>query len=149
MTSWILITMLSIMAVPGGKATQDNVSAELKKLRGAWTLVEEIEDGKPMPAPEASKNKLTFDGTGNWKVEIDGKVVGEGTAVIDPNRKPKTIDYTFTGGDSPGAKFIAIYELDEDLFKHCGVLKGTRPTEFSSKPGSKQILTIFRRIARD
>jgi uncharacterized protein (TIGR03067 family) len=149
MTSWILITMLSITAVPIGKSTQDDVSAELKKLRGAWTLIEEIDDGKPMPGAEASKNKLTFDGEGNWKVEIDGKVVGEGTATIDPNRKPKTIDYTFTRGESPGAKFIAIYELSDDLYKHCGVLTGTRPTEFSSKPGSKQILTTFRRVAKD
>ena len=149
MTSLILITMLLIMSVPIGESTQNDVSAELKKLSGAWTVVEEIDDGKPMPAAEASKNKLTFDGTGRWKVEIDGKFVGEGTATIDPNRKPKTIDYTFTRGESAGAKFIAIYELNDDLFKHCGVLAGTRPTEFSSKPGSKQILTIFRRVARD
>src|SRR4030095_14374339 len=149
MTSWILITMLSIMSVPIGKSIQYDVSTELKKLRGAWTLVEEIDDGKPMTAAEASKNKLTFDDTGHWKVENDGKIVGEGTATIDPNRKPKTIDYTFTRGESPGAKFIAIYELNDDFFKHCGVLTGARPAEFFSTPGSKQILTTFRRVARD
>jgi uncharacterized protein (TIGR03067 family) len=146
MTYLLLMTMLSVISMPIGKSTQDDVSAELKKLRGVWTLVEEIDDGKPMPAVEASKNKLTFDDAGRWKVEIDGKVVGQGTATINPTGKPKTIDYTFTQGDTPGAKFWAIYELKEDLFRHCGVLTGTRPTEFSSKPGSKQILTTFRRV---
>jgi uncharacterized protein (TIGR03067 family) len=149
MTPWILITTLLIMTVPISRAKQDAVSAEFKKLRGAWSLIEEIDDGKSMPAAQAGTNKLTFDDTGHWKVEIDGKIVGEGTAAIDPNRRPKTIDYTFTKGESPGGKFIAIYELTDDLFKHCGVLAGARPTEFSSKPGSKQILTIFRRVSKD
>lgn len=149
MTKWLLIALLSVVLVGAGKPAQDDVSAELKKLRGAWRLVEEIDDGKQMPTQEASKNKLTFDIAGSWKVEIDGKVAGEGTAKIDPTRKPKTIDYTFTKGDGAGARFVAIYELDGDSFRHCGVLRGTRPSEFSSKPGSGQILTMFRREKRE
>lgn len=145
MTKWLLLTLLSCVLVAAGESSQGDVSEELKNLRGAWRLVEEIDDGKLMPAEEASKNKLSFDSAGRWKVEIDGKVVGEGTAVVDPAKKPKTIDYTFTSG----GKFVAIYELDGDLFRHCGVLKGTRPTDFSSKPGSGQILTVFRREKRE
>ena len=108
-------------------------------------MSQKIDDGKHNAAAEATKNKLTFDDAGNWKVEIDGKVVGEGTATIDPSKKPKTIDYTFTKGEGAGAKFFAIYELNGDSFRHCGVLKGTRPSEFSSRAGSGQILTTFRR----
>ena len=146
MKTLFLVTLLSIVAVAIGKPSQaDLASAEFKKLRGVWRLVEEIDDGKHMPAAETKNNKLTFDGEGKWKVEIDGKVVGEGTAAIDPSRKPKTIDYTFT----TGVRFVAIYELDGDSFKHCGVLKGTRPQEFSSTPGSGQILTVFRRATKE
>lgn len=141
MTKWLLMALLSVGLIAAGRPIQDDVSAEVKKLRGTWWLVEEIDDGKQMPAEEAKKNKLTFDIAGRWKVEIDGKVVGEGTARLDPTKEPKTIDYTFTSG----AKFLAIYELNGDLFRHCGVLKGARPTEFSSKAGSGQILTVFRR----
>lgn len=141
MTKWPLMALLSVVLVAAGRPTQDDVSAELKQLRGIWRIVDEIDDGKQMPAEEAKKNKLTFDIAGRWSVEIDGKIVGEGTARIDPTKKPKTIDYTFTSG----ARFVAIYELDGDLFRHCGVLKGTRPTEFSSKAGSGQTLTTFRR----
>jgi uncharacterized protein (TIGR03067 family) len=149
MTKWLPMAILSVVVVAAGKPMQDDVSAELNKLRGTWRLVEEFEDGKQMPAEEARKIKLTFDNEGRWKVEIDGKIVGEGTAKIDPTRKPKTIDYTFTKGDGNGAQFIAIYELDGDSYKHCGVLRGTRPSEFSSKPGSGQTLTVFRREKRD
>lgn len=145
MTKWLLVAIVSFALVATVAPAQDDVSAELNKLSGTWRLVEEIDDGKHMPSEEAEKNRLTFDVAGRWKVEIDGKIVGEGTAKIDPTRNPKTIDYTFTQGENSGAGFVAIYELDGDLFRHCGVLKGTRPSEFSSKPGSGHILTTFRR----
>jgi uncharacterized protein (TIGR03067 family) len=108
-------------------------------------LVREVEDGKDVTTDELKKTKLTFDRDGKWKVEVDGKLIGQGTAVLDPGKKPKTIDYMFTGGDAEGMKFIAIYELDGDTYRHCGVLKGDRPTEFASKPGAGQTLTEFRR----
>lgn len=146
MTKWLLMTLLSVALVAAGKPTQDGPSAELKKLSGTWQLVDEIDNGRQIAAEEALKTKLTFDIAGKWKVELDGKVVGEGTAKIDPTRKPKTIDYVFAKEDE---RFLAIYELDGDSFRHCGVLKGSRPSEFSSKPGSGQILTTFRREKRD
>jgi uncharacterized protein (TIGR03067 family) len=141
----MISVMLSVVVLAIGTPAQDDVSAELKRLRGSWRLVDEIDDGRQMPKVESQKyNILTFEITGNWKVEIDGKVVGEGTAKIDPTRLPKTIDYIFTG-EHAGGQFIAIYELSGDSFRHCGVLQGNRPSEFSSKPGSGQILTTFRR----
>ncbi|HSE35841.1 MAG TPA: TIGR03067 domain-containing protein [Blastocatellia bacterium] len=145
MPKWLLMALIYAVLVAGGKPAQEDVSRELKNLHGTWQLVEEIDDGKQMPAEEAKKTRLNFDSTARWKVEIDGKVVGEGTATIDPTRKPKTIDYTFTKGEGAGTRFLAIYELNGDSFRHCGVLKGSRPWEFSSKPGSGQILTSFRR----
>lgn len=145
MTKWMLMALLSVVFIAAAKPPQDDVTAELKKLRGSWRLVEELDDGKQMSAEEARKTKLTFDSAGRWKVEIDGKVVGEGTAAINPAGKPKTIDYTFAQGENTGSKFMAIYELDGDSFRHCGVLKGARPSEFSSKPDSGHILTVFRR----
>ena len=149
MAKWLPMTILSVVLVAAGKPTQGDVSAELNELRGTWRLVEEFEDGKQMPAEEARKIKLTFDNEGRWKVELDGKIVGEGTAKIDPSRRPRTIDYTFTKGGGNGARFIAIYELDGDSYRHCGVLKGVRPSEFSSRPGSGQTLTLFRREKRE
>ena len=145
MITRLLIALLSVVLVTAAHPTRDSISEELKKLSGTWRIVEEIDDGKHLSGDQFNKNRLIFDGSGGWKVESDGKVIGEGTATIDPGAKPKTIDYTFTKGEAAGSRFVAIYELDGDTFKHCGVMKGTRPTEFSSNLGSAQILTIFRR----
>jgi uncharacterized protein (TIGR03067 family) len=137
------IALLSMTAAAIGKPAQNDVSAELRRLSGSWVLVGEIDDGKTMDVNVGKKNILTFDDAGNWKVEIDGTIVGQGTARIDPTRNPKTIDYTFTGKE--GGQFIAIYELTANTYRHCGVSKGNRPSEFSSTPGSGQIITTFRR----
>ena len=138
----MMIAILSVGLVAAGNPAQQDVAAELKKLSGTWQLVDELDDGKQIAAEEARKTKLIFDVSGGWKVELDGKVVGEGTAKIDPTRKPKSIDYAFAKEDE---RFVAIYELDGESFRHCGVRKGARPSEFSSKPGSGQILTTFHR----
>ena len=145
MNDWVLTALLSIVLVVTGMPAQDEVSAELKKLAGTWRLIDEIDGGTRTPAGLAKKDMLTFDLTGAWKVESEGKIVGEGTATIDPTKKPKTIDYTITKGEAAGTKFLAIYELDGDVFRHCGILNGARPSKFLSEPGSGQILTVFRR----
>ncbi len=141
MRYWIIASNLVVLIAP---LHAGNDEAELAKLQGTWRLVRELEDGKEMPAEQAKKIRLIFDREGKWRVEDGGKVVGQGTAKIDPTKKPKTIDYTF-GGEAKGTKFIAIYELDGDTFKHCGVLKGDRPARFESPPGSGHTLTIFQR----
>ena len=124
---------------------EDSVKAELEKLAGVWSLVRELDDGKEMPAADAKKTKLFFYEGARWKVEFDGKIVGQGTLTLDPSKRPKTIDYTFIKGETPDMKFIAIYELQPDTFKHCGVVKGDRPMDFSAKAGSGRSLTVFQR----
>ena len=144
MTKWLIMTLFSVVIVAAAKSGQD-APTEWQKLAGTWRLIDEIDGGTRTPAGLAKRGKLTFDLTGAWKVESDGKIVGEGTATIDPTKKPKTIDYTITKGEAAGTKFLAIYELDGDVFRHCGILKGARPSKFLSEPGSGQILTVFRR----
>lgn len=148
MTKRLLMIFLSAVLVASANPIPDRVYEEHKKLGGTWRIVEEVDDGKHLTAEQFSKNRLIFDGSGGWKVESDGKVIGEGTATIDPNAKPKTIDYNFTKGEGAGSRFVAIYELEGDSYKHCGVMKGARPTEFSSTAGSGQIVTIFNRDKR-
>jgi uncharacterized protein (TIGR03067 family) len=64
---------------------------------------------------------------------------------IDPSKKPKHSDATFTEGELT-AKTLGIYEVDGDNMKICYGLPGKdRPTEFSSKPGSGQVLIVYKR----
>ena len=141
----VLLAALLLAQTPAPREVQ----TELDKLKGTWSLVNEIEDGKELSPEEARRIKLIFESGGKWKVEVDGKMVGEGTTALNPSKRPKTLEYTFTGGEQKGARFLALYELDGDVFRHCGALKGERPTEFASKPGSGHSLTTFRRDKKE
>jgi len=76
---------------------------------------------------------------------VNGKTVGGGSFTIDPDKNPKTIDYTFSEGEEKGQNFHAIYELNGDSFKHCGVMNGDRPKDFSADAGSENYLVMFER----
>jgi uncharacterized protein (TIGR03067 family) len=148
MKKGLLAAPLLVPLLAASRPIDGHIQSELKKLQGTWNLVKEINDGKEMSAEEAKKTRVIFDAEGKWKVEFDGKIVAEGTLKLDPSKKPKTIAYTFTQGEEKGKTFLAIYELDGDSFKHCGVLQGARPTEFASQAGSGHILIMFQREKR-
>jgi uncharacterized protein (TIGR03067 family) len=140
-----ILTLLFLMALLSPLPVNIGAAQDQKEIQGRWRLIHELNDGKEMPAEEASKTRLTFDAAGKWKVEFDGKVVGEGTFTLNTTTRPKTIDYAFTQGEDKGKTFTAIYKLDGDSYTHCGVLKGARPKSFESRPGSGQTLSVFRR----
>jgi uncharacterized protein (TIGR03067 family) len=118
---------------------------ELKKLQGAWVLVSETADGIEKPAAELRGIKLVFAGDGAWRVEKDGKVVGSGGMTLGPDKTPKTVDYTFTSGELKGQQFNAIYDVSGNTFRHCGVMNGARPDDFTAKAGSKRFSVVFHR----
>src|SRR5262249_37075235 len=111
--SGLLLASLSFaMSRAADKPADDNTRAEVRALQGTWQLVREIYDGKEVPQPEGKKGTLTFYDGRKWKVEIAGKVVGQGTFTISAKKRPKAIDYTFLEGEAKGTVFSAIYELN-------------------------------------
>jgi uncharacterized protein (TIGR03067 family) len=74
------------------------------------------------------------------------KEVAKGTSEIDPTKTPKTIDFKPTDGSEKGKTFLGIYDIKQTCRKLCYAPAGKdRPTEFSSTPGSGNVLVIFQR----
>ena len=64
-----------------------------------------------------------------------------GTYKLDTTTNPKTIDVVTELDTSKG-----IYRLEGDSLKICGVSTGEdRPAEFTTKPGTKQVLFVLKR----
>ncbi len=122
----------------------DDATKDAAKLEGTWVIVSAVENGKPLD--EIKGDKLTFkDGTLTIKTkEKDEK----GTFKLDSSAKPKTIDFTEEGKDKT---IQAIYILDGDVLKICAAHKPgeKRPTEFSAKEGSGQMLIELKREKKD
>src|SRR5206468_7845297 len=66
----------------------------------------------------------------------------EGTIKLDATKKPKQMDATST----EEKVMLGIYKLDGDRYKVCFAPTGKpRPSEFASKPGSGNLLQVWKR----
>lgn len=113
---------------------------DAKDIEGTWIVVSAIADGKENE--EIKNDKLIFK---DGKLTIKGeKKEEQATYKLDPAAKPKNLDVTPEGKDEIVA---AIYKLDGDKLIVCAVPVpgGKRPTEFSGKEGSGQLLVELKR----
>ncbi len=133
--------------VPSDDAKDKAIQKDRKRIEGTWRIVAlEIHGNK---AKEEDTKKLTvINGSdGTWSLRSEGKEISKGTSTFDPTRKPKTIDFTPTVGDAKGKLHLGIYELGKDARRLCLAPAGKeRPTEFSTKAGSENILVTFERV---
>ncbi|MFL5244061.1 MAG: PQQ-binding-like beta-propeller repeat protein [Gemmataceae bacterium] len=134
------------VSLAAGADDKDAVKKDLAKFQGAW-IFESIEvEGQMSPVDEFKGIKLVIKDDASFTMN-DGDVVYKGTIKIDPAKKPKEIDVIFTEGPEKGTTMIGIYELDDTTYRPCFKLKGKdRPTEFTAKKGSGQVLEALKKV---
>jgi uncharacterized protein (TIGR03067 family) len=141
-----LLIALAATAISFGRAEdKDAATKDMAQLQGEWSMVSGTTDGFPIPEQMISNSKRTCKGD-ELTVIVGGQLIMKAKISIDPAKKPKTMDYDVTAGPNKGKKLLGIYELDGDTFKSCFAAPGAeRPTDFTSKPGEKQTLTVWKR----
>jgi uncharacterized protein (TIGR03067 family) len=148
------LAVLAIVSLfPGGRsqavdgnANEETVAKELQKFKGTWRMSSKEVDGKKFSGEEIKDVIATSDGSGRVTVRRGDKVIGEGTVKLDPTKKPKTINVTFTEGEYKGKTVLGIYEIESDAFQVCIVRPGgERPAEFSAQAGSGRTIVVYKR----
>jgi uncharacterized protein (TIGR03067 family) len=132
------------VALVGFSASVGSQAQDAKtELEGTWDLVSLERDGKDVK-PKGEKAIMTGD---KGVVKVGDKVIVAATYKLDPSKKPKAVDITYTEGDNKGKTFKGIYQLDGDMLKICrgGSPDDERPTEFKSKPDSGGVLAVYTR----
>ncbi len=124
-----------------------NAAQETKKdqdlIQGTWQMDSAESDMGKLPPEQAKSLKRVFQGD-QATLTRDGAVVTKGTFKLDPAKKPKAIDVTFSEGMQKGQTMSGIYELDGDTLKICFSPPGAdRPTEF--KPGPQRNVAVWKR----
>lgn len=124
----------------------DEVKREWTHFEGTWLRVAYEADGQKVSEKNAQRFRLILQRDGKYTVRVDNKVIVEGTAVIDPTRKPKTIDMTPTTGRMKGETLKGIYELDGDDYRICYAPAGKeRPEKFATGGGKGYVLAVYKR----
>ena len=145
------LAIVSLFALVGslaadGNANDETVVKELQAFKGTWRLNSKEVDGKKFSEEEIKDVIGTIDGSGKVSVRRGDKVINEGTVKLDPTKKPKAIDITFTAGERKGQMVLGIYEIEGDTFRVCVARPGDeRPAEFSAKAGSGRTLVAYQR----
>jgi uncharacterized protein (TIGR03067 family) len=122
----------------------DDAKKEYERFEGAWKMIAMEAEGMKVPEETFKNTKLIL--KGDKFTFTDGSATYKGTYKVDVSKKPKTIDITFEEGPEKRNTVWGIYELEGDVYKVC-LVEGNkkRPTEFTAKPGTGQILEILHR----
>jgi uncharacterized protein (TIGR03067 family) len=146
-TGTVLSLALVIVAyVAAGQ--EDKAKEDKQKLQGTWKLISFEIGGKGDDDTKDENRELVIDGD-KITVKNEGKEVEQDRFVLDPTKKPKSIEVTTLTGDEKDKKRLGIYELEGDNLKICIDEKGeARPAEFKTKEGGSQILVTLKRVKK-
>jgi uncharacterized protein (TIGR03067 family) len=152
-THWLRLTLglgAAILFAAGLPARADDdkkdAEKELRHLEGTWKVVSREVDGKKVADEEIKKLTLNIAAGGRAALLSEGSAVAMADVTVFPAKKPKEIDLLLGQGENKGKIARGIYELKDDTLRICYAPPGKdRPTEFSSKPGSGNTLSLFKR----
>jgi len=125
------------------QATAKTPKTDLDRLQGTWNLVSAIQDGNALPEDKVKQTTIVFKGdTFRFPGSAEYATSKAGTIKLDETKTPKQMDAISTEKEV----MLGIYALEENGYKVCFAPAGKpRPTEFTSTPGSGQILQVWQR----
>jgi uncharacterized protein (TIGR03067 family) len=129
------VGFLVLTPLQNHKADEDS-----KMIEGAWIPVVAELGGNPLPEEFLKDTKLVLT-DGRYTYRND-----QGTYKLILAEKLKAMDITGAEGPNQGKTLLAIYELTGDTLRICYDLEGkTRPSEFTTKAGTQQLLVSYKR----
>jgi uncharacterized protein (TIGR03067 family) len=126
---------------------EDAAKEDREKLQGVWAITSSERDGKPEQGDSKSPLELGF-AAETFRFHLPAGARHPQPYQLDPNAKPKAIDWLAGGRHGPSEPLLGIYELEGDTLKICWGQNGRRPKEFASGAGKGAWLWVLKRAAR-
>ncbi len=137
--------LIIILLVAADSSKDEANKKDLALMQGDWAAESMTKDGFKLPDDDARALFRTVKENGYTVFRYD-KPIAKWTFTIDATHKPKTIDIFPANAKEKANPLLGIYELEADTFKMCNAPAGKdRPSEFESKPGMTQTLTVWKR----
>ena len=147
-------TTLSLGVLAALLAAQNTDLKELirkdkERLQGTWQIIAAESKGEKVPAKDLGELFLIFDGD-SIQVQEDKKKQDRYTFRLNPERKPKQIDFSYTKGPKKGRTDRAIYLFQGDRLTFCIQEDETkdRPKEFNTERETALFLVVLERVKK-
>jgi uncharacterized protein (TIGR03067 family) len=138
----ILTVVAAGLLIAADDTKKEDKDKDAKNIIGTWTVVSMERDGQKASDEEAKGISVTFAAEGKVTVKTPDKEIA-GTYKLNATKKVKQL--TLEANDEK--TLYGIYKLDGDKLTICAVDTSSddRPTEFSTKEGSKARLVVLKR----
>ena len=116
---------------------------DLEKLQGTWSLLSAMDDGKSLAQDKVKQTTIVIEhDTFRFPHLAEDATSKAGSIKLDATKTPKQMDTVSTEKEV----MVGIYELQGDSYRVCFAPVGKpRPSEFTSKAGSGNILQVWQR----
>lgn len=144
----INLTALTLLVDSAWGRGDEPAKNDQAQLQGEWIMVSGQRDGQAFPEDLRASFKRVAKGD-ETTVTMGGQLFLSAKFVLDPSKKPKTIDYSVTGGPYAGKTQLGIYECDGDQVKFCFSTPGKeRPTDFTTKQNDGRTMSSWKRVKK-
>lgn len=142
---WHAVIALTASCLLAADSSDEAARRDIEKWQGVWQAVSMENDGKPMPADQLKKIKLTVKGT-DYHFQ-NGSFHEHGSYKFHAAKNPKELDIVVGDGADKGKVYLVIYQVDDEQLTIC-LESGNknRPRECTGKAGSGCVLEVWRRV---
>jgi uncharacterized protein (TIGR03067 family) len=139
---------LAVLVLTAALLRADDAPKGGKELNGDWEVVSITREGKE--APPQAKTVWTFMDQTLVLAVVGNVVVQKASIRVHASNMPKTLDVIQADGPDKGKAAHGIYEIKNDELHICngGTPGDARPSEFSAKEGSGNVLTTLKRVKK-
>jgi uncharacterized protein (TIGR03067 family) len=141
----LLVAVVICLQFDGDDAKDKAIKADLEKLQGTYKMASLEVDGTSVPEDDLKSSTLTIKGD-KYVVKVNDQTY-ETQVILDPQKKPKTIDMKFLDGDNKDKTALGIYKIEDDTFTMCRALNPgeARPEEFRTRANTNTFLVVWKK----
>src|SRR5215831_17670673 len=140
-----ILLLLIACLIPADDSKDKAIKADLDKLQGTYKMASLEVDGKAVPEDKLKTSTLTIKGD-KYIIKVKDQTF-ETQMILDPEKKPKTIDMKFLDGVNKDKTALGIYKFDDDTFTMCRRLNPDqeRPQDFGTWPNTNTFLVVWKK----
>jgi uncharacterized protein (TIGR03067 family) len=141
------IGLAALACLLAGQGESELARKDRERMQGKWKVLAAESRGEKVPAKDLEDLILLFEDD-TIQVTEGGKTQKKYRFKLNPERKPREIDFTYTAGPKKGQTDRGIYQFQGDRLTFCiqENKDELRPREFATEADTGLFLVVLERL---